>query len=131
MLNFMVDNLNSSVILNHMVEHNKDDYLDRVFHSLADGTRRSILLQLKKGPMRVTDLAEKYDCSLNAVSKHIKVLERADLIKRDVQGRTHLCSVNPQQLKNAQQWIETYRSFWTKKLGQLEKFVTKTKKEKK
>ncbi len=109
----------------------QNQFLDRVFHSLADGTRRSILLQLKSGSMRVTDLAQKYDCSLNAISKHIKVLEKADLIKREVQGRTHLCSVNPEQLANAQEWIETYREFWNEKLDLLEKFVNKSQKEKK
>ena len=108
-----------------MVELNKaqNDQLDRVFHALADSTRRGILDQLRQEPQRVTDLAQRYEMSLNAVSKHLKVLEKADLINRKVQGRVHLCSFNGERLKEVEQWIKLYREFWEQRLGALDDYV--------
>ncbi|MFV1998100.1 MAG: ArsR/SmtB family transcription factor [Acidiferrobacterales bacterium] len=108
-----------------MVEYNhtQNQKLDQIFHALADTTRRRILDQLKKHPRRVTDLARHHDMSLNAVSKHLKVLEKADLIKRRVQGRTHLCSFNGPRLKEVEKWMGHYREFWEKRLDALDDFV--------
>lgn len=108
-----------------MVEliNSQDQQLDRVFHALADTTRRRILDQLRREPQRVTDLAQHYDMSLNAVSKHLKVLEKADLIKRKVQGRVHLCSFNGEHLKEVDKWIKLYRVFWQQRLDALESYV--------
>jgi DNA-binding transcriptional ArsR family regulator len=111
-----------------MVEHTskQNQQLDQIFHALADTTRRRILDQLKKGPKRVTDLAQHHQMSLNAVSKHLKVLEKADLIKRRVQGRAHLCSFNAERLKEVEKWMELYRAFWEQKLDALDEYITST-----
>jgi len=112
-----------------MVELNSDTdrqlELDRIFHALSDSTRRKILGQLRDQPQPVTQLASNYAMSLNAVSKHIKVLERAGLIQRTVQGRVHLCTADANKLKAAEKWISTYREFWNQRLDALEEFVTK------
>ena len=115
-----------------MVEYTKDDHLDLIFHALADRTRRQLLNQVQKQSLCVTDMAANYDMSLNAVSKHIKVLEKAGLIERQVDGRIHYCQANPKELQKAEAWIKKYKKFWTAKLDNLEKFVTQRKsKEKK
>jgi DNA-binding transcriptional ArsR family regulator len=113
-----------------MVEYSKEEKLNHIFHALADGTRRSLLKKIKSKPVRVTALAQEYPVSLNAISKHIKVLEKAGLIKRNIEGRVHLCEANPEELKTAEKWIETYTDFWNDKLNNLETYVLK-KKEKK
>lgn len=110
-----------------MVEYTNEDKLDLVFHALADATRRSLLEKVKKSPMRVTDLAAEYSMSLNAVSKHLKVLEKAELIQREVSGRVHFCQANPAELEKAQKWIDHYTSFWNQRLDQLESFVSNKK----
>jgi len=108
-----------------------DDHLDQMFRALGDRTRRALLQKMQQGPHRVTDLAREYDCSLNAISKHLKILERAKLINRSIAGREHLCSANPKELKKAQQWVEKYQKFWTDRLQRLEDFVEKKKPNKK
>ena len=110
-----------------MVEYTNEDKLDLVFHALADATRRSLLEKVKESPKRVTDLASEYSISLNAVSKHLKVLEKAELIQRKVSGRVHFCEANPAELERVQKWIEHYTSFWNQRLDQLENFVSNKK----
>ena len=88
--------------------------------ALADPTRRAILQRLSGGEARVTDLAHPFAISLNAVSKHIRVLERARLVRRRRAGREHLLSLNPKPLDEAVVWIETQRAFWTGRLDILE-----------
>lgn len=97
--------------------------LDQIFHALADSTRRSILGLLKNAPKKVTELAAQYDMSLNGVSKHLKVLERAKLIDRSVQGRVHLCHLNADRLQEVELWMSQYREFWTDRLDALENFL--------
>lgn len=94
--------------------------LDRTLLALADPTRRAILQRLSQGEARVTDLAKPFDISLNAVSKHIRVLERARLVRRRRAGREHLLSFNPQPLDEAAGWIESRRALWSKGLDTLE-----------
>jgi DNA-binding transcriptional ArsR family regulator len=113
-----------------MVEYTIENKLNSIFHALADETRRSLLEKIKIGPVRVTNLAKDYPVSLNAISKHIKVLEKAGLIKRNIEGRVHLCEANPDELEYADKWIKKYTSFWNEKLNNLEKFIS-NKKEKK
>lgn len=110
-----------------MVEliNDPDRQLDLIFHALSDSTRRQILGQLRESPQPVTQLASNYDMSLNAVSKHIKVLEGAGLIQRTVKGRVHLCTADASKLKAAENWISTYREFWNQRLDALEEFVKK------
>lgn len=110
-----------------MVECTNEDKLDLVFHALSDATRRSLLEKVKASPRGVTDLAKEYSMSLNAVSKHLKVLEKAELIQRKVSGRVHFCEANPAQLDRVQKWISHYTSFWNDRLDSLDEFISKKK----
>jgi len=109
-------------ILNRMV-HRSPEVLDSVFSALADPTRRVILQELGRSPARVTDIARKFPVSLNAVSKHLIVLQRAGLVRRVDQGRDHICSLNLQPLREASLWIEEMRTFWEQRLDALERHV--------
>ena len=104
-------------ILNQMVEQTQ---LDAVFHALADPTRRAMLLRLADASMSVGELAAPHRMSLAAASKHIKSLERAGLVRRQVQGRTHLCRLEPSGLEGAHDWLGFYRRFWTAQFDALE-----------
>jgi DNA-binding transcriptional ArsR family regulator len=104
-----------------------DDRLDRVFHALADRTRRALLARLASGPRMVTELAEPFDMSLPAVSKHLKVLEDARLIDRAIDGRVHQCSLSAEPLHHAEQWLNTYEPFWTDTLGALANYIEQPK----
>ncbi|MCZ7582654.1 MAG: metalloregulator ArsR/SmtB family transcription factor [Deltaproteobacteria bacterium] len=105
------------------LKYEDDEALDVVFGALADRTRRRILARLAVGPERVTDLAEPFTMSLPAVSKHLKVLERAGLIRRDVEGRIHRCSLGPEPLADARAWLDHYRYFWESTLDRLAVYV--------
>lgn len=94
--------------------------LDQTLAALADPTRRAILERLSRGPARVTELAEPFDISLNSVSKHIRVLERARLVHRRRRGREHVLSIDPRPLDEAAAWIDRRRAFWTRRLDALE-----------
>jgi DNA-binding transcriptional ArsR family regulator len=95
--------------------------LDETLGALADPTRRAILLRLGEGEARVTDLAAPFDISLNSVSKHIRILERARLVRRRKVGREHLLSRNPGPLDEAARWIDRLRDHWNRRLDRLEK----------
>ncbi|HWL08473.1 MAG TPA: metalloregulator ArsR/SmtB family transcription factor [Planctomicrobium sp.] len=95
--------------------------LDRTLTALADPTRRAILKRLSRGETRVTDIAKPFDISLNSVSKHIRVLERAKLVTRRRAGREHWLSFNRQPLDEAAGWIEAQRTFWNERLDALER----------
>jgi DNA-binding transcriptional ArsR family regulator len=99
--------------------------LNTVFHALGDATRRRMLHDLAGGERTVGQLAEPFTISLAAASKHIKVLESAGLIRREVRGRTHLCRLDPGPLASAQQWLSFYERFWTDRLGALERLLRK------
>ena len=94
--------------------------LDQTLIALADPTRRAILQRLSQGEARVTELAKPFAVSLNSVSKHIRMLERAHLVKRRRAGREHLLSFNPQPLDEAAAWIETHRVLWAARLDALD-----------
>lgn len=100
--------------------------LDQTLIALADPTRRAILQRLSLGEARVTELAQPFEISLNSVSKHIRMLERADLVRRRRAGREHLLSFNPQPLDEAAAWIETQRAFWTVRLDALERELSES-----
>jgi len=93
--------------------------LDRTLMALADPTRRAILERLSKGEARVTELAQPFTMSLNAVSKHIRILERARLVRRRYAGREHFLSLNREPLDEAAAWIEAQRAVWTARLDAL------------
>jgi len=94
--------------------------LDRVFHALADTTRRSILRGIARKEKTVSEIAQPYQMSLAAVSKHLKVLERADLIVRDKRGSFQFMRTNAQPMKQAQKWLSYYEQFWNERLDRLE-----------
>ena len=98
--------------------------LDRTFAALADPTRRAILARLRRrGPSTVGGIAEPFDMSLNAVSKHLRALERARLIRREIRGREHLRALEAAPLRAAAAWITEYSEFWTRRLDALEAFL--------
>jgi len=97
--------------------------LDQVYGAIADPTRREILAVLAEGETNVGSLAERFPISLNGVSKHVKVLERAGLVERTVLGREHRLRLNPAPLREATMWLEHYRTFWEGRLGALEDFL--------
>ncbi|MDQ1379658.1 MAG: hypothetical protein QOJ71_377 [Actinomycetota bacterium] len=99
--------------------------LDRVFSAVSDPTRRAILARLAESDARVTDVASVFPISLNSTSKHIRVLERAGLVRRKVRGREHILSLEPSALSDAAEWIEHYRKFWSDQLASLDAFVTR------
>jgi DNA-binding transcriptional ArsR family regulator len=102
-----------------MVEY-REGTLTRIYAALADPTRRAILVRLTTQEARVTELAEPFSMSLNAVSKHVRVLEEAGLVRREVRGREHYLSLDAAPLQEATEWLETYRQFWTERLDRLE-----------
>jgi DNA-binding transcriptional ArsR family regulator len=97
--------------------------LDHTLIALADPTRRAILRRLSRGETRVTELAAPFDMSLNAVSKHIQMLERARLVTRRRSGREHLLSFDPAPLAAATAWIEEQRALWTARLDALDELL--------
>ena len=103
--------------------HHFPQSLDDVFGAIADPTRRAILEHLGQDSARVTELAEKFPVSLNAVSKHLIVLERAGLIRREVRGRDHICSLSAGPLRDASAWIEEVRAFWETRLEAFEQHL--------
>lgn len=108
------------------------DHLSTTFAALADPTRRAILARLAKGELSVTDLAEPFEMSLPAVSKHLKVLKRAGLITRSRDAQWRPCQLEARPLKDVADWVEHYRRFWIESFDRLDEYLHKlTKKEKK
>ena len=105
-----------------MVEHNLPT-LDAIFHALGDSTRRHMLRELADGDRTVGQLAEPFAMSLAAASKHIKALEGAGLIRREVRGRTHICRLEPGPLASADRWLRYYERFWTDRLDILDRLL--------
>ena len=118
------------IIFNRSVEYNRrtmpqPSSLDHIYGALADPTRRAIVAQLSKGEINVGALAERFPISLNGVSKHVKVLERAGLVERSIHGREHRIRLNPRPLRRATRWLDHYRRFWDERLDALEAFLVK------
>jgi len=105
-----------------MVEQHSPS-LDSVFHALGSATRRQMLRDLMAGERTVSQLAEPFAISLAAASKHIKALEAAGLIRREVRGTTHLCRLDPGPLAGAHEWLGHYERFWTDRLDNLERLL--------
>jgi len=103
------------------------DSLDRTFAALAHPTRRAILTRLARtGAASVSDIAEPFDVSLMAISKHLKVMEEAGLIRREKDGRVHRCSYEPGGVDAARDWIEVHRRYWEQQLDSLAAFLEET-----
>ncbi|MBV7297424.1 ArsR/SmtB family transcription factor [Enterovibrio paralichthyis] len=105
-----------------MVNKN-DEQLDLIFSALSDKTRRAMVQQLTLGEKTVRELSAPFTMSKPAVSKHLKVLERAGLLTRSIQGREHMCSLNSKPLAELDKWLSFYESFWTQKLDSLSQFL--------
>jgi len=106
-----------------MVERNTAAALDSVFHALADSTRRSILRDITRSEKTVGELAQPYSMSLAAVSKHLDVLERAALIRRERRGSCRMVRLNPKPLEAAQNWIRFYEQFWSDNLDRMQQLL--------
>ena len=103
-----------------------DESLDLIFSALSDSTRRAILVRLAGGDLTVGELAEPFDMSLAAVSKHLRVLERAGLLTQEKDGRIRRCHLNPEPLQTAAHWINHYRQFWEDQFSHLATFLEET-----
>lgn len=113
-----------------MVEFIDNEKLSRLLKAVSDTTRRALLTQLcQQGASRVTDLADHYAMSLNAISKHIKVLENAGLVKRTTVGRTHLIEANLEQVDLMSNWFASLQSIWALSLEKLENLLNEGEKE--
>jgi len=112
------------VLFNRMVKGSRFE-LNQIFHSLSDPTRRKILERLTRGPLTVSQVKEPFRVSLVAISKHLKVLERAKLIRRQKMGREYMIRLHPQPLRDAYRYIENYKKDWSRQLDALEKFLEK------
>jgi len=99
------------------------DSLTTTFTALADPTRRAILGRLVQGSATVGELAEPFAISAPAISRHLKVLEQAKLIRREVEAQKRRCHLRPETLKQASEWMETYRRFWTERLDNMETYL--------
>lgn len=97
--------------------------MDQIFHALGDATRRHMLRDLAGGERTIGQLAAPFAMSFAAASKHVKVLENAGLIRREVRGRTHLCSLEPGPLASAHEWLSYYERFWTERLDVLDRLL--------
>jgi DNA-binding transcriptional ArsR family regulator len=106
------------------------DDLTTVLGAISHPSRRAILHRLADGPARVTEIAAPFDMSLNAVSKHLKVLEGAGLVDREVQGRDHLIRFRGEPLRAVSAWVHEYEQFWTERLDNLERYFKNQKKHK-
>ena len=108
------------------------DHLSSTFAALADPTRRAILARLASGEAPVTELAKPFDMSMPAISKHLKVLERAGLIARSREAQRRPCRIEAGRLKEVSEWVENYRQFWEQSLDRLDDYLKELKlKEKK
>ena len=105
-------------ILNHMV-NNQEEQLNAVFHALADPTRRAMVARLAQAPCGISELAAPFDMTLAAASKHIKVLEGAGLVVRNIQGRNHTCQLDTRPMHGGIEWLRHYEQFWNQRLDAL------------
>lgn len=105
-----------------MVEQSSTQ-LDVVFGALADPTRRALLQSLAEGDKSIGELAAPFDMSLEAVSKHVRVLERAGLLQRSIRGRTHVCRLEARPLHGGLEWIRHYEEFWNRRLDALDELL--------
>jgi len=104
------------------------DQLSSTFAALADPTRRAILARLASGEASVTELAQPFDMSMPAISKHLKVLERAGLIARGREAQWRPCRIQPEPLKDVSEWVENYRAIWEQRLDRLDAYLSDLKK---
>lgn len=114
-----------AAIFNQMV-NSRTRQLDETFFALSDPTRRLMLARLARGDMTVTELSEPFDVSAPAISKHLRVLERAGLLTREREGRIRRCHLVAGPLREAEEWVQQYRQFWEARLDQLADYLETT-----
>ena len=108
-----------------MVEYKDDEHLSKILKAMSDSTRRKLLTQLsQQGPSRVTDLSKQYDMSLNAISKHIKVLEKVGLVSRQKIGKTHWIEADLKLISVVEDWFHQLKSIWELRLNKLDEIMT-------
>jgi DNA-binding transcriptional ArsR family regulator len=112
-----------------MVQHSQSDPLTATFAALADPTRRAILARLASGETSVTDLAQPFDMSMPAISKHLKVLERAGLVTRGRHAQWRPCKLQAAPLKGVADWVEEYSRFWTESFDRLDVYLAELQKQ--
>ena len=112
--------------LNQMVQHSPSG-LDRVLAAVSDPTRRAILDRLSRGPARISDIAEPFSMSLTGFCKHVRVLEKARLVRRTRRGRDNTLALSAHPLRDAARWLLKYEQFWNVRLDRLEQFFSKQK----
>lgn len=105
------------------------DQLTATFSALADPTRRAILTRLSKGEHSVSDLAQPFEMTLPAISKHLKVLEKAGLIERSREAQYRPCKLNAKPLREAAKWVEQYRQFWEQRFDRLDEYLAQLRQE--
>jgi len=114
---------NSVDIATRINNHTVVDTLSATLSALSDPTRRSILARLSAGPATVGELAEPFEMSQQAVSKHLAYLERARLVEKRREGRSHVCTLRPAPFKEVAEWVEYYRNFWEQTLDRLGEYL--------
>jgi len=112
-------------IVNQMVQYKSARNMDRVMAAISDPTRRAILERLARGPGRISDVAALFSMSLTGFCKHVRVLERARLVRRTRRGRHNTLELSPKPLREAARWILKYEQFWNERLDRLEEFVAR------
>jgi DNA-binding transcriptional ArsR family regulator len=117
----------ASTLLLQSMNTDLDTQLNFTMIALSDPTRRAILEQLARGEACVTEVAQPFEISLNAVSKHLKILERAGLVRREIRGRNHVLHFEEERLAEAAEWIGTMRQFWEERLDALEHILRERK----
>jgi DNA-binding transcriptional ArsR family regulator len=122
---------NTNTLYNHMVTNMQSDALSMTFAALADPTRRAILARLASGDANVTELAEPFDMSQPAISKHLKVLERAGLITRTRAAQSRPCRFQATPLKEIADWLEHYRTFWDESFDRLDTYLNELQRQEK
>lgn len=110
--------------------NNEEHTLSQLFSALSDPTRRAMLQRMREAPLPVAELAEPFNLSKSAITKHVKVLESAGLLQRRIDGRVHHCELNPEPLKQVSEWVNFYEQFWSRKFDSLDQFLTTTPKPK-
>jgi DNA-binding transcriptional ArsR family regulator len=116
-----MDNADPPTIVNHMVQYSEAN-IDRVSAAIADPTRRRIIKRLAQGPARISDVAKPFSMSLTGFCKHVKVLERAGVVRRTRRGRENTLELDAEPLREVARWLLSYEQFWTSRLDRLEAF---------
>lgn len=110
-----------------MVQYRANNNLDGVTAAISDRTRRAIVERLARGPARISDVAKPFSMSLTGFCKHVRVLERAGLVRRTRRGRNKILELSPEPLRDVAQWVLKYEQFWNARLDRLEEFFAKHK----